>query len=204
MNLNLCPQIEGEGKLWRFIGVWQKNRREWTETLLASMHYNITTVGFYDAMSAEQVDFILNQTEMQTVVCTRDYAIKLGNMKKNLGKALQVKNLIVSDGIDSEVEAACTGEAGMNLHSFLSVCQAGESGSPPPFEEPSRDDIYIFSYTSGTTGDSKGAKLSHRNMLSNLRCMLPRLPMIPGECYISYLPYTHGYEQALLGQALVV
>ena len=27
---------------------------------LASMHYKMTTVGFYDAMSAEQVDYILN------------------------------------------------------------------------------------------------------------------------------------------------
>lgn len=64
--------------------------------------------------------------------------------------------------------------------------------------------MYIFSYTSGTTGDSKGVKLSHNNMLSVLRCMLPRVPMFPGESYISYLPYTHSYEQCLFGQALVV
>ena len=51
MLKNLCPQIEGEGKLWRFIGIWAKNRWEWTNTLLACMHYKITTVGFYDAQS---------------------------------------------------------------------------------------------------------------------------------------------------------
>lgn len=60
MNLNLVPEIEGEGKMWRFIGVWQKNRLEWTETLLAAMHYKVTTVGFYDMMGPEQVDYILN------------------------------------------------------------------------------------------------------------------------------------------------
>ena len=59
MALNLCPQIEGEGQLWRFLGIWAKNRWEWTTTLLACMHYKITAVGFYDAMSSEQVDFIL-------------------------------------------------------------------------------------------------------------------------------------------------
>lgn len=74
MNLDLVPKVEGEGKEWRFIGVWSKNRLEWTETLLASMHYRITTIGFYDAMSAEQVDYILNQTEMPTVVCSLEYA----------------------------------------------------------------------------------------------------------------------------------
>lgn len=68
--------------MWRFMGIWMKNRAEWTTTLLANMHYKITTVGFFDAMSKEQVDFILNQTEMKTVVCTPDYAQRLIDMKK--------------------------------------------------------------------------------------------------------------------------
>lgn len=60
MALDLCPQIEGEDKLWRFLGIWAKNREEWTTSLLAAMHYKITAVGFFDAMSSEQVEFILN------------------------------------------------------------------------------------------------------------------------------------------------
>ena len=60
MELDLCPQIEGEEKLWRFLGIWAKNCEEWTTSLLAAMHYKITTVGFFDAMSSEQVSFILN------------------------------------------------------------------------------------------------------------------------------------------------
>jgi len=94
MVLNLCPHVEGEGKDWRFLGIWAKNRWEWTATLLATMHYNITTVGFYDAMSNEQVDFILNQTEMETMVCTSDYAQKILNMKK-LGLAVFIKALVI-------------------------------------------------------------------------------------------------------------
>ena len=66
--------MRGEDRDWHFCGVWAKNCWEWTATLLACMHYDMTTVGFYDAMSAEQVDFILNQTEMKTIVCTSDYA----------------------------------------------------------------------------------------------------------------------------------
>lgn len=68
--------------------------------------------------------------------------------------------------------------------------------------EPTKDDTYIFSYTSGTTGDSKGVKLSHNNIVAAGRCTMVRIDMQPGETIISYLPYTHSFEQALLGFCL--
>ena len=74
MALKLAPEIEGEGRMWRFVGIWSQNRSEWAKTLLACMHYDMTTVGFYDAMGAAQVEFILNQTEMITIFCTANYA----------------------------------------------------------------------------------------------------------------------------------
>lgn len=49
-----------DDKSWRFNGIWSLNCEEWAMTLLAAMHYNVTTVGFYDAMTPNQVDFILN------------------------------------------------------------------------------------------------------------------------------------------------
>ena len=50
-------------------------------TLLAGMHYDTTTVGFYETMSVDQVDFILNETEMSTITCTLNFAKKLLSMK---------------------------------------------------------------------------------------------------------------------------
>jgi len=67
---------------------------------------------------------------------------------------------------------------------------------------PQPSDIYIFSYTSGTTGDPKGVKLSHKNILSSSRCSIVRVILSPGETLISYLPYTHSFEQSLFGFAL--
>ena len=61
MDKDLCPMIEGEnGAPMNFLGIWSKNRWEWTVSLIAAMHYGITIVGFYDAMGVEQVEFILN------------------------------------------------------------------------------------------------------------------------------------------------
>lgn len=46
-----------------------------------------------------------------------------------------------------------------------------ETDSAPAMEETKKDSTYIFSYTSGTTGDSKGVKLTHANMLSSVKCL---------------------------------
>ena len=59
MAKQLVPEVEGEGRMWRFVGIWSQNRAEWTKTLIACMLFKMTTVGFYDAMGVEQVDFIL-------------------------------------------------------------------------------------------------------------------------------------------------
>ena len=60
MNLQLCPEVNAEERMWRFCGIWFLNRAEWLKTQLACMHHKITVVGFYDAMGEEQVQFILN------------------------------------------------------------------------------------------------------------------------------------------------
>lgn len=198
---NLCPFISGEDKNWRFLGIWMKNRWEWTASLIACMYFKITAVGFYDAMSVEQVDFILNQTEMTSIVCTEDYAKKIIAMKKD-GKAQHITALVLTDDADvTKLNQAA--EVGITIQKFSSIQQEGETGSSLEFDEPTKDDIYIFSYTSGTTGDSKGVKLSHNNVLSNARCSIARFQLAPGETLISYLPYTHSFEQMLFGFAVM-
>ena len=62
--------------------------------------------------------------------------------------------------VKAEVEAA-----GLKLLSFAEVEEAGASQPVDP-QPPKPDDIATFCYTSGTTGKSKGALLSHRNMVS--------------------------------------
>ena len=82
-------------------------------------------------------------------------------MKKD-GQATFVKNLI-SLG-ESDQKAGCDA-AGIHLTTFEDVIKAGSNASDaPPFVKPDRFDSYIFSYTSGTTGDSKGVKMTH-NMI---------------------------------------
>lgn len=85
MQGDFCPEVDGEedGPKMRFVGIWAKNRWEWAATLIACMYYNIKVVGFFDAMGADALDFILNQTELSTIVCTSAYVKRIVQMKKD-------------------------------------------------------------------------------------------------------------------------
>jgi long-chain acyl-CoA synthetase len=53
------------------------------------------------------------------------------------------------------------------------------------------DDLATIVYTSGTTGTSKGAMLTHGNIASNIQCSLLGFNMRPGLVSISFLPLCH-------------
>ena len=122
-------------------------------------------------------------------------------MKKE-GLATNIKSLITMTDVTPALLSDAQ-EQGVEVHTWSHVIQQGESGTAPDFNESEKDDVYIFSYTSGTTGDSKGVKLSHTNVISNARCTIDRIAMRAGETLISYLPYTHSFEQMLLGFTLI-
>ena len=46
--LGLAPEVEGEGRWWRFMGIWSRNRKEWYLTHMAGMFQGITSVGLHE------------------------------------------------------------------------------------------------------------------------------------------------------------
>jgi len=66
-KLNLAVSQNGDGRDWRFIGIWSCNRWEWLSTYIANMYFKYTTVGLFDSMGPVTVDYILKQCEMTTM-----------------------------------------------------------------------------------------------------------------------------------------
>lgn len=64
---------------------------------------------------------------------------------------------------------------------------------------PTADDIYMFCYTSGTTGDPKAAMLSHGNIMASA-CSTLNVGGINFDedgILISYLPLAHSFEKCM-------
>lgn len=64
---------------------------------------------------------------------------------------------------------------------------------PPTNNKP--EDRAVILYTSGTTGRSKGAMLSHRNIVSNIEAASQRFQLDSSIQTLSFLPINHVFEQ---------
>jgi len=61
------------------------------------------------------------------------------------------------------------------------------------FSHISNDSLAVISYTSGTTGFSKGVMITHNSLAANVRYAQNHMPLKPGDPVVSFLPLAHTY-----------
>jgi long-chain acyl-CoA synthetase len=61
------------------------------------------------------------------------------------------------------------------------------------FSDISNDGLAVISYTSGTTGFSKGVMITHNSLAANVRFAQNNMPLKPGDPVVSFLPLAHTY-----------
>jgi long-subunit acyl-CoA synthetase (AMP-forming) len=60
MALNLLPDFEADGQVWRLIGLQSKNRKEWDIIHISNFFNKATTFGLYDTLGEEAEKFIID------------------------------------------------------------------------------------------------------------------------------------------------
>ena len=201
LRKGLAPAIKEYKDLeLKFVGIFSKNCEEYVISDMACALYGIVSVPIYDTLGPQAMVFILEQTNMQTIFVSKqslDHLIKLG---KPVGS---IKNLVCFEAF-SEEDTKNAAALGWKVWKYQEIFT--EEGSVDSFPSINYDDIYTFSYTSGTTGNPKGVMISHGNIVSVTACLdnTDGLNTISEkDTHLSYLPLAHVLERIIVNAFLL-
>jgi long-chain acyl-CoA synthetase len=108
-----------------------------------------------------EIEHILEDSGAETIVV---YSEAYPRVKNVMGQTA-LKNVIVVD-FESGPEGLESG------HENFGEVVAEDAESAPPVAVDTVEDVAVLQYTGGTTGVSKGAMLTHRNLVANVQQML--------------------------------
>ena len=200
LERDILPSIEKEGREYRFMGIFSKTREEYTISEFAGHYLGATIIPLYDTLGQAGLEFILGETEISTIFTSDEGLCKLLKMEGILGN---IKNIVVYDKIGEEISERIKEEYGeINCIEYRDILHIGENSklTLPEDLRPNTDSIGLICYTSGTTGQPKGVKLTHKNMLAGATGLAHfefMQQLNNSHCYISYLPMAHVMERLL-------
>eukprot|EP00743_Colponemidia_sp_Colp-15_P005852 GILK01006290.1.p1 GENE.GILK01006290.1~~GILK01006290.1.p1 ORF type:complete len:687 (+),score=122.15 GILK01006290.1:37-2061(+) len=191
MHYQLAPRQPSDEVKQGRVGIFSINREEWMLAEQAANMQSIVTVPLYDTLGPDAVEFIINQASLVTVFCSADKTKTLLTAKNRCPTLKFVVQF--EDASAADKESAIV--AGVTLVDFKEMFATGKA-NPCAHNPPSAEDIATFCYTSGTTGDPKGAMLTHRNCLTDAEAgRFYGISIGPSDVHISYLPLAHMFER---------
>jgi long-chain acyl-CoA synthetase len=174
------------------VGLLSENRPEWAESDFAILALGAVTVPIYPTLLGWQIEYIVNDASAVALICSNDEQLK--KVQAIRGHCPSVHNIIVCDP---------PADLPYGVLTFDQVVKKGreeeEKSGRARFDELMRvatpDTLATLVYTSGTTGNPKGAMLTHGNIASNVAAASILYPLGPEHTALSILPLSHILER---------
>jgi long-chain acyl-CoA synthetase len=170
------------------VAILSENRPEWPIADISSLLLGAVTVPLYTTLTADQT-----LAQLRDSGCRAIFLSSQSQLNKILSILPQthLEKIAAMDSVELPTEptlrAACVPMA--------SILQHATAALSPEIEAQARaitpDDLATIVYTSGTTGASKGAMLTHGNIASNISFSLSEFTIRPGDISVSFLPLCH-------------
>lgn len=160
---------------------------EWPIIDFAILSVGAVTVPIYETSAAEQVRFVLENSEAGLVFAETDaHADKVEQLKDQLPSLRRVFRI-----------------EGSGTPALDALAEAGKDVDPAELDKRlaniKSSDPATLIYTSGTTGQPKGCQLTHSNLLHEIRGQKECFPdhLAKGERLLVFLPLAHVLARAI-------
>jgi long-chain acyl-CoA synthetase len=177
------------------VAILSENRYEWAVVDLALQLIGAINVSLYTSLPPKQCEYILKNSEAEMFFVST--GIQLKKAREVFDNCEDLNRVIAFDepNISSYLD-----DAYVSL--FDEVMNEGVKELPMVEDEIDRrskaiepEDLATLIYTSGTTGKPKGAMLTHRNIVSNIKAAHQRIDIMETDRCLSFLPLCHSFER---------
>jgi long-chain acyl-CoA synthetase len=167
-----------------------KNSARWCIGYLSVITYGAVIVPILPDFKAEDLRYIINHSDSVFLFCADNIYQELDILKIPTVKvvfSLNNSQLLysASETVSNAISSATT--------LFDEKYPDGVATKNFGFPTVTNDMLAVISYTSGTTGFSKGVMLSHNSLTANIRYAQNNMPLKSGDSIVSFLPLAHTY-----------
>ncbi|NXA50330.1 ACSL6 ligase, partial [Nothocercus julius] len=180
----------------QFIGVFAQNRPEWIISELACYTYSMVVVPLYDTLGPGAIRYIINTADISTVICDKPEKARVLLDHVERRETPGLTNIILMEPFEKELQergARC----GVRVQAMRDRGRECRHVPVPPRPE----DLSIVCFTSGTTGNPKGAMLTHGNVVADFSGFLKVTEKVifprQDDVLISFLPLAHMFERVI-------
>ncbi len=174
------------------VGIYSYNRPEWVIADLATIKIGAVVVPIYHTLPPGTVGYIIQDARVSHLF------IESPELIKNIHPLLpELKGLQLIITFFDQFPGTFNGKPFISLSDLRDngVCWRRNSPSVNTFHPAPPDELVTICYTSGTTGEPKGAMLTHRNILSNVQAAIERFSITENDLLVSFLPLCHMFER---------
>jgi len=168
-----------------------KNSANWGVTFLGTITYGAVIVPILPDFRPTDVHHIVNHSEA-VMLLAADHLfenLEMDQMKKvKIAISLQDFSFLSNGNLtDGEKIFENAGKA------FIEKYPNGLVPEHVNYEPIPNQDLAEISYTSGTTGFTKGVIIHHNSLVANVVYANNNMPLEPGDKIVSFLPLAHTY-----------
>lgn len=166
-----------------------RNSTNWALSYMGAVTYGAVVVPILPDFSPSDINHIVNHSGSVLLFSTDNIFEKIDETKMpGLKGIISVNDFSVLVDNHGKVQKAVE-------KARKEVKELGDkfNVSKIKFFEPKPEDLMVLSYTSGTSGFSKGVLLPHRSIWSNVQYARDTFDVVPGERMVSFLPLAHAY-----------